>query len=102
MVVKILTLYVIKPHKSKQKMFNVYICRYLTQYDCVTFYNLVNSLKTTEEALKSSGWMLLSSAETLFLNSKLRVFGAVNNPPKKSKKENNDGSSTMKELNGKK
>ncbi|KAK8380878.1 hypothetical protein O3P69_008058 [Scylla paramamosain] len=73
---------------------------YLTQYDCVTFYNLVNSLRTTEEALKSSGWMLLSSADSLFLNSKLRVFGAVNNPKVKNAKEDLGGSSTSKDLNG--
>lgn len=66
----------------------------------MTFYNLVNSLRTTEEALKSSGWMLLSSADSLFLNSKLRVFGAVNNPKVKNAKEDLGGSSTSKDLNG--
>ncbi|KAF2358147.1 ERCC4 domain [Trinorchestia longiramus] len=48
---------------------------YLTQYDCVTFYNLTSSLRTTERALQSSGWMMLPPAETLFLNAKRRVFG---------------------------
>ncbi|XP_045109312.1 DNA repair endonuclease XPF-like isoform X3 [Portunus trituberculatus] len=73
---------------------------YLTQYDCVTFYNLVNSLRTTEEALKSSGWMLLSSADSLFLNSKHRVFGTVNNPKVKNTKEALGACSTSKDLNG--
>ncbi|XP_071550106.1 DNA repair endonuclease XPF [Panulirus ornatus] len=61
------------------------VLEYLTQYDCVTFYNLVSSLKTTEKAMQSSGWMLLGSAESLFINAKLRVFGNANNPTKKVK-----------------
>ncbi|XP_063589883.1 DNA repair endonuclease XPF-like [Penaeus indicus] len=62
---------------------------YLTQYDCVTFYNLVNSLRTTEAAIQSSGWMFLGAAETLFVNSKLRVFGSAASPTKKSVREDN-------------
>ncbi|KAK7047730.1 DNA repair endonuclease XPF [Halocaridina rubra] len=49
---------------------------YLTQYDCVTFYNLVNSLRTTEKAIQSSGWMILNSAESLFINARQRIFGS--------------------------
>jgi len=45
----------------------------LTQYDCVTFNSVVKSLKTTEKALKSAGWMLLDAAENLFVTSKARV-----------------------------
>lgn len=47
----------------------------LTQYDCVTFHSVIKSLQTTERALKSSGWMLLDAAETLFLTAKARVYG---------------------------
>nr|CAG4641558.1 EOG090X03DI [Eurycercus lamellatus] len=47
----------------------------LTQYDCVTFNVVVKSLQTTEQALKSSGWMLLDAAENLFVTSKARVYG---------------------------
>jgi len=47
----------------------------LTQYDCVTFNVVVKSLKTTEKALKSAGWMLLDAAETLFITAKARVYG---------------------------
>lgn len=65
------------------------IFRYLTQYDCVTFYNLVNSLRTTETAIQSSGWMFLGAAETLFVNAKLRVFGSAASPTKKSVREDN-------------
>ena len=25
---------------------HMFVCRYLTQYDCVTFYNLVNSIRS--------------------------------------------------------
>lgn len=47
----------------------------LTQYDCVTFNVVVKSLRTTEKALKSAGWMLLDAAENLFLTAKARVYG---------------------------
>ncbi|XP_068247046.1 DNA repair endonuclease XPF [Palaemon carinicauda] len=60
---------------------------YLTQYDCVTFYNLVSSLRTTEKAIQSSGWMLLGSAESLFLSAKERVFGNTTVSPTKMMSE---------------
>lgn len=66
----------------------------------MTFYNLVNSLKTTEKALQSSGWMLLSSADTLFLHAKFRVFGSEST--KKEKKENDSARSLSKDCKGKK
>ena len=47
----------------------------LTQYDCVTFNVVVKSLRTTEKALKSAGWMLLDAAGNLFLTAKARVYG---------------------------
>ena len=47
----------------------------LSQYDCVTFYNLTSSLRTTEKALLSSGWMMLPPAEALFVAARRRVFG---------------------------
>lgn len=47
----------------------------LTQYDCVTFHLVVKSLQTTENALKSAGWMLLDAADSLFLTAKARVYG---------------------------
>nr|CAG4638335.1 EOG090X03DI [Cyclestheria hislopi] len=52
----------------------------LTQYDCITFNVVVNSLKTTEQAFRSAGWMLLDSAETLFATSKFRVYGKDSEP----------------------
>ena len=49
---------------------------YLTQYDSVTFLSFVSALRTTENAVKSGGWMILDAAETLFLTARQRVFGA--------------------------
>nr|CAG4640726.1 EOG090X03DI [Eulimnadia texana] len=53
----------------------------LTQYDCVTFHNLTSSLRTTEQAIRSSGWMILDAAETLFVQSKARVYGVNSQAP---------------------
>ena len=60
--------------------------RYLTKYDCVTFNTLVNSLRSTDYAMKSSGWLLLDSAESLFVVSKQRVIGT------QTRKENDSSS----------
>ena len=48
---------------------------HLTNYDSITFYSFVSALRTTEVAMKSGGWMVLDSAETLFCTAKARVFG---------------------------
>ncbi|KAF4523777.1 hypothetical protein B566_EDAN009009 [Ephemera danica] len=48
----------------------------LTQYDCATFYSLLIPLRTSEYAHRSAGWVLLPSAETLFLESKARLCGS--------------------------
>ena len=69
------------------KMACIYtVDRYLTKYDCVTFNTLVTSLRSTEYAMKSSGWLLLDSAESLFVVSKQRVVGT------QIKKENGSSS----------
>ena len=64
--------------KSRQMVSDLKTLRlvltYLTQYDCITFYTFVSTLKTTESAMKSGGWVLLDSAETLFLTARDRVF----------------------------
>lgn len=62
------------------------VLTYLTQYDCITFYNFVSTLRTTESAMKSGGWVLLDSAETLFLTARDRVFGNMENNKKKKGK----------------
>ena len=63
------------------------IYRYLCQYDCVTFYNLVKSLHSTEMAMKSGGWMLLPSAETLFIESKRRIMKQTSSSSESQKKK---------------
>ena len=61
------------------------VLTYLTQYDCITFYNFVSTLKTTESAIKSGGWVLLDSAETLFISARDRVFENMDKDNKKKK-----------------
>ena len=64
------------------------VLTYLTQYDAITFFNFVSTLKTAESAMKSGGWVLLDSAETLFLTAKKRVFpGGTQKDAKRTKKE---------------
>jgi len=62
------------------------VLTYLTQYDCITFYNFVSTLKTTESALKSGGWVLLDSAETLFITARDRVFRNLDKKLKEGEK----------------
>ena len=64
------------------------------QYDCVTFHLFVSGLRTTENAMKSAGWMLLDAAETLFLTARSRVYGPED--ASKSKKLKTDGETPEK------
>ena len=52
-------------------IFNLIIySRYLTQYDCVNFYQLVDAIRSNEATFgKNSGWMFMDAADTLFLVS---------------------------------
>ena len=64
------------------------VLTYLTQYDAITFFNFVATLKTAESALNSGGWQNLASAEILFLTAQKRVFpGGTQKDAKRSKKE---------------
>ncbi|NWR32384.1 XPF endonuclease, partial [Tachuris rubrigastra] len=48
---------------------------YLTQYDCVTFLNLLESLKATEKAFgENSGWLFLDASTSMFVNARARVY----------------------------
>ncbi|XP_038066570.1 DNA repair endonuclease XPF-like [Patiria miniata] len=48
---------------------------YLTQYDCVTFYNFLKSLRTNEKTVtNNSGWLFMESAESMFVHAKERVY----------------------------
>nr|XP_031840171.1 DNA repair endonuclease XPF isoform X1 [Nomia melanderi]XP_031840172.1 DNA repair endonuclease XPF isoform X1 [Nomia melanderi]XP_031840173.1 DNA repair endonuclease XPF isoform X1 [Nomia melanderi]XP_031840174.1 DNA repair endonuclease XPF isoform X1 [Nomia melanderi] len=46
----------------------------LTYEDCVSFYSMLNRLRTMEYAVKNSGWLMLDSVDTLFKNAKDRVY----------------------------
>ncbi|NXW83457.1 XPF endonuclease, partial [Alopecoenas beccarii] len=48
---------------------------YLTQYDCITFLNLLESLKASEKAFgENSGWLFLDSSTSMFVNARARVY----------------------------
>ncbi|XP_078415233.1 DNA repair endonuclease XPF isoform X1 [Cetorhinus maximus] len=51
------------------------LLQYLTQYDCVTFLNLLESLRATEKAFgQNSGWLFLDASNTMFVNARTRVY----------------------------
>ncbi|XP_072524217.1 DNA repair endonuclease XPF [Salminus brasiliensis] len=48
---------------------------YLTQYDCVTFLNLLESLHSSQKNFGSnSGWLFLDSSTSMFVNARSRVY----------------------------
>ncbi|XP_077481213.1 DNA repair endonuclease XPF [Stigmatopora argus] len=48
---------------------------HLTQYDCVTFLNLLESLRTSQKNFGSnSGWLFLDSSTSMFVNARGRVY----------------------------
>uniref|UniRef100_A0AAQ5Z304 DNA repair endonuclease XPF n=1 Tax=Amphiprion ocellaris TaxID=80972 RepID=A0AAQ5Z304_AMPOC len=48
---------------------------YLTQYDCVTFFNLLESLRSSQKNFGSnSGWLFLDSSTSMFVNARSRVY----------------------------
>uniref|UniRef100_UPI003AAE2E89 DNA repair endonuclease XPF-like n=1 Tax=Centroberyx gerrardi TaxID=166262 RepID=UPI003AAE2E89 len=48
---------------------------YLTQYDCVTFLNLLESLRSSQKNFGcNSGWLFLDSSTSMFVNSRSRVY----------------------------
>lgn len=49
---------------------------YLTNYDCVTFYNFLESLRKNEKNKKGI-WMLSDSANSVYANAKARVMGTL-------------------------
>nr|XP_033329091.1 DNA repair endonuclease XPF isoform X1 [Megalopta genalis] len=46
----------------------------LTYEDCVSFYSMLNRLRTMEYAVKNSGWLMLDCVDVLFKNAKNRVY----------------------------
>ncbi|XP_053367000.1 DNA repair endonuclease XPF [Clarias gariepinus] len=58
---------------------------YLTQYDCVTFLNLLESLRSSQKNFGSnSGWLFLDSSTSMFVNARSRVY-RIPEPKKKLK-----------------
>ncbi|KAH9489915.1 DNA repair endonuclease XPF [Bulinus truncatus] len=54
------------------------ILKHLTQYDSVTFFCLVQSIRTSEKLFgQNSGWLFLDSADSLYMQAKQRVYGQV-------------------------
>ncbi|XP_059178554.1 DNA repair endonuclease XPF-like isoform X2 [Physella acuta] len=65
------------------------ILRHLTQYDCVTFYSLVQSIRTSERLFgQNTGWLFLDAADSLFVHAKERVYGNTKFREKSKKKPN--------------
>ncbi|XP_057606413.1 DNA repair endonuclease XPF [Hippopotamus amphibius kiboko] len=51
------------------------LLQYLSQYDCITFLNLLESLRATEKAFgQNSGWLFLDSSTSMFINARARVY----------------------------
>ncbi|CAB0034499.1 unnamed protein product [Trichogramma brassicae] len=65
-------------YKSKQLISDLKTQRSLlmclTHDDSVSFYAMLNSLRTMEYAMRSSGWTMLDVVDDMFKNAKLRVF----------------------------
>lgn len=70
--------------KTKQLVFDLRLQRtllhFLVQYDCVTFYRYLQSLRSGGSSLSlssHSAWIFLDSANTLFVKARERVFGGA-------------------------
>ncbi|XP_053221893.1 DNA repair endonuclease XPF [Podarcis raffonei] len=63
------------------------LLQYLTQYDCVTFLNLLESLRASEKAFgQNSGWLFLDSSTSMFLNARGRVYRLPDDKANKKRK----------------
>ncbi|EHB04165.1 DNA repair endonuclease XPF [Heterocephalus glaber] len=80
------------------------LLQYLSQYDCVTFLNLLESLRATEKAFgQNSGWLFLDSSTSMFINARARVYHIPDAKMSKKSKmpekmEIKEGQETKKEL----
>ncbi|KAM6155601.1 DNA repair endonuclease XPF [Rhynchocyon petersi] len=80
------------------------LLQYLSQYDCVTFLNLLESLRATEKAFgQNSGWLFLDSSTSMFVNARARVYHIPDAKMSKKcklseKTEVKEGQETKKEL----
>ncbi|XP_073398989.1 DNA repair endonuclease XPF isoform X1 [Dendrobates tinctorius] len=51
------------------------LLQYLSQYDCVTFLNLLESMRASEKAFgQNSGWLFLDSSTSMFVHARGRVY----------------------------
>ncbi|XP_062999093.1 DNA repair endonuclease XPF [Elgaria multicarinata webbii] len=63
------------------------LLQYLTQYDCVTFLHLLESLRASEKAFgRNSGWLFLDSSTSMFLNARARVYRLPDDKANKKRK----------------
>ncbi|XP_075686246.1 DNA repair endonuclease XPF [Rhinoderma darwinii] len=61
------------------------LLQYLSQYDCVTFLNLLESMRASEKAFgQNSGWLFLDSSTSMFVHARGRVYSV---PDSKSTKK---------------
>ncbi|XP_048262772.1 DNA repair endonuclease XPF isoform X2 [Bombus terrestris] len=73
--------YIIKELKRLNKYVEKYKniqFRCSTYEDCVSFYAMLNRLRTMEYAVKNSGWLMLDSVDALFKNAKDRIYNEKN------------------------
>lgn len=74
------------------------VLQYLTQQDCVTFYNLLKSIKeSVTVGTQMSDWLFLDAADNLFMHAKNRVFS----DEKKKNEEKKNKSKLILEENSK-
>ncbi|KAG8513463.1 DNA repair endonuclease XPF, partial [Galemys pyrenaicus] len=80
------------------------LLQYLSQYDCITFLNLLESLRATEKAFgQNSGWLFLDSSASMFINARARVYQVPDTKANKKgkvseKMEIKEGKETKREL----
>jgi len=89
-------------HKTKQLVADLKALRlillYLTQYDCVTFYNFLESLRASQRDVKNhSLWMFMDAADSLFVHAKARVVEYTERKHKKMKGETSNQKDNMKD-----
>lgn len=74
------------------------LLQYLTQYDCVTFLNLLESLRDNEKTFgQNSGWLFLEASDIMFVNARARVYNLPKTRLKTIKNPAMGGQKEMKE-----
>ncbi|KAM4698050.1 DNA repair endonuclease XPF [Rhinophrynus dorsalis] len=77
------------------------LLQYLSQYDCVTFLNLLESMRASEKAFgQNSGWLFLDSSTSMFVHARARVYHIPD--PKAVKKPKTAESKDKQAQDGKK